>query len=268
MNYQVDIIVVGDSKCGNETIKTLVNYKPTLKIAFISREFKSTTTYDSLNVEYIKEEVVFTDYKNRLFGCYLKNGDRFYCTHLIVATGFKYEPFMIGAKKVPNVFNNVEELPKHSKDLSAVVICNNNNDVKFALAVAKKFRYVYLCTEQFNINNITPANLKKLSETKNLVALSNTFITDVSVSNDSLKSVELSNYSVVTCSAIFVKTEAVPEVTFVSDKLIEKNELGQLETDFKAESNLVPKFFAIGNCCKKYTKKMQQQMIETIQKDF
>lgn len=268
MNRQVDIIVVGDSKCGNEVIKILAGYKPSLQIAFVSREFKSTTTHDFLNVEYIKEEVIFTDYKNRLFGCYLKNGDRLYCTHLVIATGLKYKPFMVGSKKVPNVFNNVEELPKHSKDLPAVVLGQNNADAKFALAVAKKFKHVYLCTESLEIKDITPANLKKINEAKNLIVLPNTYILKVSLTDNTLKSIELNNYSVLTCSAIFVKTESAPETSFISNKLIGKTETGHLETDAKGESVLVPKCFAIGNCCKKYTKKLQQKMLEAIKADF
>lgn len=268
MNRQVDIIIIGDSKHGNETVKALASVKPTLKIAFISSTFNSKTTHDFINVEYVKEEVVFTDYKNRLFGCYLKNGDRFYCTHLIIASGVKYKPFMIGTKKVPNVYNNLDDLPKHSKDLPAVVIGKDNSDIKFALAVAKKFKYVYLCTKQITISGITTTNYKKLNETENLVLLQNTGIERAILSNGALKSVELDNYSVLMCSAIFVKTEATPETSFVSNKLISKNENGLLETNANAESTLVPKLFAVGNCCKKHTKKMQQQMIASILEDF
>ena len=71
MNTQFDVIIIGDSKAGNEALACIASANRCISVAFISREFKSTTTKDFLNVEYIKEEVVFTDYKNRLFGCYL-----------------------------------------------------------------------------------------------------------------------------------------------------------------------------------------------------
>ena len=77
MNYQVDIIIIGDSKSGQEILDKLASTKPTIKFAFISQAFKSTTTHDYLNVEYFRNEVVFTDYKNRLFVCYLKNHCRY-----------------------------------------------------------------------------------------------------------------------------------------------------------------------------------------------
>lgn len=268
MNSQVDIVVIGDSKLGYEAIKLLAAEQITLKFAFISREFKKSTTKDFLNVEYIKNEVIFTDYKNRLFGCYLQNGDIIFCTHLIIATGLSYEPLIVNSKEPPNVYNKVEELPKRSKDLPAVVIGQKNSDIKFALEVAKKFKHVYFCTEQFSIAGATQANLKKLKEVSNLVILPNTSIIKFNTSEGLLKSVDLSNYSTITCSAIFVKTASSPETGFVAKKLIQKNDLGYLETDLKAESTLVPKCYAIGNCCAKSNKKMFAAMIENVKKDF
>ena len=111
MNYQYDLIIIGDSKEGNQLVKNIADANINIKIAFISREFKTATTPDFLNVEYLKDEVVLTDYKNRLFGCYLKSGTRLYATHLVFAVGQKYAPFMINNKKVPNVFNSTLPCP-------------------------------------------------------------------------------------------------------------------------------------------------------------
>ena len=268
MNCQVDIIIIGDSKDGNEALKNLAATNPKIKVAFISREFKSTTTHDYLNVEYIKEEVIFTDYKNRLFGCYLKNGDRIYGTHLIIATGLQYEPLIIHNKQVPCVFNTTDDISKNSKNQPAIVIGNNNIDVKLALAVAKKYKYVYLSTRSLNIKDITSANARKLREAKNIQILPNTSILKVHVKEDILQKVDLDNYSTITCSAIYVKTASKPESAFVSDKLIKKDIFGYLEVANNAESTIVPKCFAIGNCANKYTKKRSQLMVESILNDF
>jgi thioredoxin reductase len=267
MNYRVDIIVIGDSKDGNEMVKKIASSNPAIKMAFISREFKSTTTRDYLNVEYLKDEVILTDYKNRLFGCYLKNGDRVYGTHLIIATGLCYKPLMINNKHIPCVYNNVDDIPKAAKNQPAIVIGQQNSDVKFALAVAKKYKQVYLCTEKIAIDNITPANAEKLSSTENIVVLPNTTITKFTSKDGALQTVELSNYSTVTCSAIYVKTAARPEVDFVSDKLVSK-ENGYLKTTNIGQSSLVPKCFAVGNCAAKSTKKMKQLIIDVVLNDF
>lgn len=268
MNSQVDIVVIGDSCDGREAVKKIASTRPSIKMAFISREFKSVTTHDYLNVEYIKEEVVFTDYKNRLFGVYLKNGDRIFCTHLIIASGLAYKPFMIGNKQIPNVFNNTDDIPKVAKMQPAIVLGNDNTAAKLALAVSKKYKQVYLCTKSITLENTTAANSTKLAEASNIVMLPNTSIIKASCTDGVLTSVELDNYSSVTCSAIFVKTESKPETAFVSDKLFSKDETGLIKVSNNAQSLLVPKCYAIGTCAIKTTKKMKTAMIEEILATF
>jgi thioredoxin reductase len=267
MNYQYDLTIIGDSKAGHEILNKVASNN-TIKIAFISKIFKSFTTHDYLNVEYFKNEVIFTDYKNRLFGCYLDDGTRIYSTHIVIATGLAYAPLILNNKIVPDVFNNVDDIPKTAKNQPAVVICNRNNEVKFALDVAKKYKQVYLCTKDLTINNITAANNKKLANTENLIVLPNTSIAKAIVKDNALQKIELDSYSTLNCVAIYVKTAAKPDTNFVSNKLIEMDENGYLVTSENAESMLVPKCFAAGNCAKKYTKTVAQNLITTILKDF
>lgn len=269
MTSQYDIIVIGDSKHGNKTLKLLATANKTLKMAFISRDFKKTTTHDFLNVEYIKSEVLLVDYKNRLFGCYLANGDRLYCTHLIIATGLQYEPLVINNKKVPNVFNNTDEIDKFAKQHQAVVFATSacDVDVKFALQVAKKYKYVYFCTSSI-MSNITAKNMKKLVNTENLVILPNTNITKFNTKENALSTIELDTYSTITCSAIFIKTKSAPEVFFIPSNIIGRDESGYLSTSKSLESTLVPKCYATGNCVRKNTEKMTLAMVDAILEDF
>lgn len=267
MNCQVDIVIIGDSRDGHEAVKKLAAFKPTIKIAFISREFKHATTHDFLNVEYIKDEVTFTDYKNRLFGCYLKSGSRIYCSHLVIASGLAYDPLVINHKQIPGVFNNIDDINKLAKYQQAIVIGQQDSDVKLAIAVAKKYKYVYFCIDSLT-HNITDKNIKKLINIENLVVLPNASITKFVTKNDVLSSVELSSYSTLTCSAIFVKTKATPETSFIANNLIGKDSAGYLTVSNSAQSILVPKCFAIGTCVTKCTKKMKDTMIETILNDF
>lgn len=271
MNYQYDLVIIGDSKEGNQLVKSIASANLNIKIAFISREFKPTTTPDFLNVEYIKDEVTYTDYKNRLFGCYLKNGSRLYATHIVFAVGQKYAPFTVNNKKVPNVFNTTTYISKEAKKLPAIVLAKNEADISMALEVAKKYKYVYVCIEDFG-NWISDASRKKLllKQAANLVVLPNTHISKVSVQDEVLSKVELDNYSTVTCAAIYVKTAACPDTACISTRagLIKANEAGYLETTEKLESTLVPKCFAIGNCTQKCTKKMINNLIEAILTDF
>ena len=59
-----------------------------------------------------------------------------------------------------------------------------------------------------------------------------------------------------------------PDTSFVSDKLISKNELGYLRPTNISQSLLVPKCFAIGACAEKSTQKMRTAMIDSILNDF
>lgn len=267
MNRQFDVIVIGDSKAGNETVKNIATADRTIKIAFISCEFKSSTTRDFISVEYIKDEVIFTDYKNRLFGCYLKSGARHYCTHLIIASGLAYEPLIINNKHVPNVYNNIYNISKSAKNQPAIVIGGKNSDVKLALAVAKKYKQVYLCTESIELTDITMTNKKKLAAAKNIAVLPNASIIKFHTIDGALQTVELDNYSTVTCSAIFVKTAAKPETSFISN-IISKDSDNFLVTTNLAQSSFIPRCFAVGNCARSSTKKMRAMMIETILNDF
>lgn len=267
MNSQFDLIVIGDSKKGNEAVKYIAATSVAIKIAFISRDFKSTTTHNFLNVDYIKDEVVLVDYKNRLFGCYLKNGDRIYSTHLIIASGLSYAPLLVNNKQVPNVFNTTDDIGKTAKNLQAVVLGKTDSDVKFATTVAKKYKYVYFCTESLT-PNITDTNMKKLVNIENLVVLPNASIKNFFINEGNLATIELDNYSTLTCSAVFAKTAATPEVSFIPENIIARDADKYLMTASNLESIKVPKCFATGNCTRKNTKKMNLAMYETILKDF
>lgn len=271
MNYQYDLIIIGDSIEGNQIVKSIASANTNIKIAFVSREFKTTTTPDFLSVDYLKDEVVLTDYKNRLFGCYLKSGARLYATHLILAVGQKYALFMINNKKVPNVFNTTVDIPKEAKKLPAVVLVNKEADVTMAFEVAKKYKYVYLCLDGFGGKCAEAVNKKLLlKQSSNIVVLPNTHIKKVSAYDEALINVELDNYSTVLCAAIYVKTTVSPDTACVPARagLIKANEAGYLETDDKLESTLVPKCFAAGSCTQKCTKKMITSLIEAILTDF
>jgi thioredoxin reductase len=271
MNYQYDLIIIGDSKEGNQLVKSIASANINIKIAFVSRDFKMSTTPDFMNVEYIKDEVTLTNYKNRLFGCYLKNGDQLYATHLVFAVGQKYAPLIVNNKKIPKVFNTVVDIPKEAKKLPAIVLVNTEADITMAFEVAKKYKYVYLCLNEF-MGKCSEAVHKKLmlKQSSNIVVLPNTHIKKVSNYDETLINVELDNYSTVLCSAIYVKTAASPDTSCVSARagLIKANETGYFETTDKLESTLVPKCFAVGTCTQKCTKKMMNSLVETILTDF
>ena len=66
MNYLVDVMIIGDSTSGHEILDQIATGNRNIKLAFISAAFKSTTKHDYTNIKYIKDEVVYTSYRNRL----------------------------------------------------------------------------------------------------------------------------------------------------------------------------------------------------------
>lgn len=268
MNFRVDVMIVGDSKSGHDILDKLASSKPSLKVAFISRSFKSTTTHDYTNVKYFRDEVSYVSYRHRLFCCYLKNGDNIFSTHLVVASGLEYEPLVVNNEQVPCVFNTVDDVPKAAKDRPALVICNQESDVKFALDVAKKYKQVYLCTKALDITENTSATTaKKLAKLENLAILPNTSIKNVISDKGTLQKVELDNYSEINCSAIYAKTTAKPAIEFIPRKILHREDGYPVVTE-NCESTLVPGCYAAGNCLKKYTKAMEQKLVDSILKDF
>ena len=199
----------------------------------------------------------------------MKNGDNIFSTHLITAAGLNYEPLIINNEKVPNVFNTLDDVSKLAKDQPALVICNQDSDAKFALEVAKKYKQVYLCTKTVDLNESASATtVKKLAKTENLAVLPNTSIQKVILDkNGSLQKIELDNYSEINCSAIFAKTASKPAIDFIPRKILPRED-GYPAVKDNCESALVPKFFAAGNCLKKYTKTMEQKLIDSILNDF
>jgi thioredoxin reductase len=175
---------------------------------------------------------------------------------------------MNGKPALVSVYNNADDVPKTSKNQPAVVVCNTNADVKFVLDVAKKYKQVYLCIKDSAIEGLTEVNAKKLAKLENAVVLPNTSILKTISKDGVLLKAELTNYSMLNCSAIYAKTAAQPETGFVSDKLIQKTENGYLVANENAESTIVPKLFAAGNCAQKYTKTMAQNLVEAVLNDF
>lgn len=268
MNFRVDAVIIGDSRSGHAILDKLAKGTPKIRVAFISKSFKSTTNIDYVHVKYIKNEVTYICYRHRLFYCYLANGDIIFSTHVVVATGVDYEPFIINNVQIPCVFHSAYDVSTTAKDEPALVICNNNADAKLALDISKKYKQVYLCTNALDIAKcVSAATAKKLAKTENIAVVPNTSIRSITNSAGTIKKVELDNYAEISCSAIYVKTAAKPVTEFIPANIL-STENGYPVVTETCESTLVPKFFAAGNCLKKYTLAMEQTIVDTILKDF
>jgi thioredoxin reductase len=267
MNKQFDIIIIGDSPEGYKVLKQLAGASRKLKVAYVSREFKTKTTRDFLNVEYIKATVLHLNYRTRLFGCFLSNDDVLFSTHLIIASGQAYAPYKVHGKSVPCVFNTVYDIPKSAKTQPAVVIGDSTQAAKLAISVAKKYKQVYFCLPAFE-PDVSKTLLAKLTATKNLLLLPNAVITKVTAPDGKLQGVDLSNYASLTCNAIFIQTAVTPETSFIPDNLVAKDKNGYCIVSECAESTLTPKCFVLGSAATKSTAKQKNMAVATILADF
>lgn len=264
MNFRVDVMIVGDSKSGHDILDKIAVGSKKIKIAFISQAFKSTTTHDYLNVQYFRDRVEHVSYKHRLFCCYLKNGDNIFSTHLILAPGLVYEPFMINGKQINEVLNSSDDVTNNAKDSAALVVCNQESDVKFAIDVAKKYKQTCVCAKDINLVESLPASTaKKLAKAENIKVFPNASIKSVISNNNEIQKVELDDYSEISCSAIYAKTAATPAIDFIPRKIVARVE-NYPDVKDNCESLLVPNCFVIGSCLKKYTKPMEQRVVEAV----
>lgn len=271
MNFRVDVIIIGDSKAGREVLAKLASNKHSIKFAFISQSFKNTTINHNENIEYFNDEVRYISYKYGLFYCHTASGNNILGTHIVVASGIKYEPFVLNNVQVSCVFNTSDDIPDDAKNQSAIIVYEQETDIKFIREVAKKYQHVYLCTKDINfLNNISTTNINRLTKIKNLTIIPNAYIKNIVYdnSNSIIKKVEFDNYSEVFCSAIYIKTASTPAINFIPKNIISVEEDGYPQVKDNCESTLVPKFFAIGNCLKKYTKTAECKLINSIIKDF
>lgn len=268
MNFRVDVIIVGDSKSGHDILDKLAKSNPNINVAFISQAFKSTTAHDYANVKYFKDEVKYVSYRHRLFCCYMNNGDNIFGTHLVVASGLKHEPLVINNKQVPCVFNNIDDVSNLAKDQAALVVCNQESDAKLAVEVAKKYKHAYICTKELNLTeSLSAATAKKLNKAENITVLHNASIKNTISDSGVLQMVELDNYSEIACSAIYLKNDSAPAIDFIPRKIISRDGAYPIVRD-NCESYLVPGCFVVGTCLKKYTKAMEQKIVESILRDF
>ena len=235
----------------------------------ISQAFKSTTSQDYANVKYFKNEVEYVSYRHRLFCCYMKNGDNLFSTHLIIATGLKYEPVLINNEEIPGIFYSIDRLSSKSAEQAVLVISNQEPDIKFVTEIAKRYQQAYLSTTEVDfIKNLPAAAAKKIAKLDNLNILSNTSIKKIAFDiNTSLYNIEFDNYSSITCAAIYAKTTTKPALDFVPKKLLLREADEPIVTD-NCESTLVPKCFVAGSCLNKYTKTMEQKLVNLVLKDF
>lgn len=253
-----DIIIVGASNEGIAICNYLVAKNSKLKIAFISRNFSNlSNSQRKENVTYINEEVIYSTYNHGVIGFTLANSKNVFGTNAILATGSKPKKLML---KNSNIRYNLNDISAYAKSEAAVVYGNNSTAASYALKLAKKFQYVYLCSDTMKLT-CQESMVKKLAATPNIVHLPGCNI--VSCKDDDkgkLQEVTLDTYDTIRCSTLVVAIGRMPDVSGVAKKMIKLDDKGYATIGPDGATAVIPTLYAVGACTHKNSK---QQLTRT-----
>lgn len=268
-NTFYDIIIVGASKEGVTVYKKLKKQLPEQKICLISERMSVQLKED---IPYICKKVLFTTYNHGLIGLTLEGDQgipRTFTQNLIIATGESPKKY---DKKGPNIqalYYNTDEIPENAKIHQAVVFGNTARAAKMALALKNKFKYVYLCTSDFEPVYHYQTK-RKLDATKNIAQLPGCEIVSWEAKAGELQKVNLSTYATITCKALYVDVGRVPDLSgFPSNRfrLFTVNNEGYINTDENCRT-VVPNIYAIGAVSASYNLDKEKAIINAIKKEY
>lgn len=246
-NKLYDVIIVGASKEGLKLCSLLLTQKPDIKIAFISKHFNfQPATLDLTGVDRFEQEAEFSYYRHRLLGIYMTKEDPVFGKAVVLATGSTPIKSML---KNSNIQYNLTDV-KGNKTSVAMVYGNNDMAANYALTLAKKFKYVYLCTKEFKLTCASKYG-KKIENTANIVHLPNCNI--IACKNDkdgNLSEVLLDTYSSIKCTTLVMALGRKPDVSGFDKRMLKLDSEGYIVTKEFSETTEIPNIFAVGACAK------------------
>lgn len=248
MNQLYDVIIVGASEEGINFCEQLLAKTTGLKVALVSRTFNRLS--DITGLTKITGEVIFSSYNRGIIGLTLQDRTQVFGVNVVIAVGTK--PIKSNLKN-SNIRYNLLDI-KASKNSPVVVAGNNTLAVTYALALSKKFKYVYLCSNSIELD-CEARYLKKLENTANIVHLPNCNV--VGCKNDkngNLAEVQLDTYSSIRCTALVMSLGRTPDNPGLSKRMIETDVNGYIVTKGFNVTTIVPTIYAIGACTKNGTK--------------
>lgn len=252
-----DVVILGASIEGIALAEYLKAKAPATKVALVSKHFNFVKpTNKLLDTELITGESVYSSFNHGLVILTLKNRRIVVGKNLVIATGAA--PIKSHAEKFKtnkNVCYNPREIIINPKNKPAVVCGNNADAVNFALTMAKKFKYVYLCSRVFDLT-CDAKTLKKLNETANIVHLPNCVPVSSKADKDgNLVEITLDTYDTIKCAALVFALGRVPDVNGIDFKMIELDQDKYVKINTQHQTTIVNNIYAIGECTRHNTKR-------------
>ena len=257
-NEIFDVIVIGASNAGINFCNYIDSKTVNTKIALVSKHFNFLNNKNKLdNITYITDRSIMISFYKGLFSVSLASGEKVHGLNVVIATGSR--PIKNDSIKNSNVVYKPTDIPNEiysfAKNNQVVVYGEDNDAVNYALTLAKKFKYVYLCSPNIDLKcdyRLT----KKLNNVANIVHLPNCHIASCKNGKDGkLCEVTLDTYSTITCSALVLALGQVPEVSGVTKKFLAVDEDGYAKVNYYGEAPGIPGLYAVGACTRQNTKR-------------
>lgn len=257
-NQLYDVIVIGASEEGINFCSQLMTKTKDVKVALVSRSFNRPVNIEGITK--INKEVIFSSYNRGLIGLNLSDHSRIFGLNVVIAVGTK--PIKSTLKNC-NIRYNLNGLIT-SKTSPAVVVGNDNLAATYALTLAKKFKYVYLCSNTLELT-CDSKYIKKLENTANIAYLPNCNV--IACKNDKegrLVEVQLDTYSSIKCTALIMSLGRLPDNSGLAKQMLKVDEAGYIITKEFNQTTVVPKIYAIGTCTKASPKTRLAAVINNI----
>ncbi len=255
-NELYDIIILGASESGIALCEMIKAKSRETKIALVSKHFNYVkSTNKLLDTKLITGESVLLSYNHGAIILSLKDRSLVVGKNLVIATGGKPITVAKDVFKNINICYKPSEITVKSKNKPAVVYGDGELAVSYALDLAKKFKYVYLCSSAFELDCDSKL-LHKLNNTANVVHLPNCHI--ASCKNDKsgkLEAITLDTYETIRCSALVLALGRLPDVSGVGTKMIELDQDKYIKINSLHQTTIVPAVYAIGECTRHNTKR-------------
>lgn len=255
-NELYDIIVLGASESGIALCEMIKAKSPEMKVALVSKHFNYVkSTNKLLDTKLIIGESVLSSYNHGAIILSLKDRSLVVGKNLVIATGGKPIKAAKDTLKNIDICYKPSEITINPKNKPAVVYGDGELAVSYALELAKKFKYIYLCSSVFKLD-CNSKLLNKLNNAANIVHLPNCHI--VSCKNDKdgkLAEITLDTYETIRCSALVIALGRLPDASGVGTRMIELDKDNYIKTNSLHQTTLVPNIYAIGECTRHDTKR-------------
>ena len=255
-NELYDVIILGASSEGLALAEYVKSKDANVKVAIVSKHFDFVKSTDRLlDTELIAGESAYSSFNHGLIALTLKDKRLVVGKNLVIATGGYPVKATADKFKSKSVCYNPREITIDPKNKPAVVYGSGDDAVRFALAMAKKFKYVYLCSDGFELA-CDAKLLKKLNDTANIVHLPNCSISSCrSDKEGKLQEVTLSTYDTIKCSALVLALGRKPHVSGVDPNMIETDADKYVKINARHQTTKAANIYAIGECTRHNTKR-------------